>query len=244
MSLFFSPPLLNNQDQAQPNKNCTPGKYYFLFFLQDNSPLVFALHAVFSAPRWRNSSLLFDFLFLLDGVEPHSKNIILTAFSSSFVKYFPMWTKTKKKKSGGGGKKSRRGKRVAETQSWSCFQLQLFFSLPKFSGVFFFFHRRAKKKCNRTREVPQLGRECDRRGLPVSQGLLQYVYSSGPSSPMEAFRTGGERSRRCVHKPRKVSGSVASLWTFQQGGVRRDRCERWWDDLQSSESKKIIIIFK
>lgn len=156
MSLFFSPPLLNNQDQAQPNKNCTPGKYYFLFFLQDNSPLVFALHAVFSAPRWRNSSLLFDFLFLLDGVEPHSKNIILTAFSSSFVKYFPMWTKTKKKKSGGGGKKSRRGKRVAETQSWSCFQLQLFFSLPKFSGVFFFFTGEQKKNVIAHEKFPNL----------------------------------------------------------------------------------------
>lgn len=52
--------------------------------------------------------------FLLDGVEPHSKNIILTAFSSLFVKYVPMWTTTREKKnqervqlSGGEGEKKK-----------------------------------------------------------------------------------------------------------------------------------------
>ena len=107
--------------------------------------------------------------------------------------------------SGGEGEK----KKVAEAKESLKLQLFFFFFSPKFSGVFF--HRRTKKnKFNRTLEVLQLGRECDRRGLAVSQGLLQYVYSSGPSSPMEAFRTGGERSRRCVHEPRKVSESVDS----------------------------------
>lgn len=40
-----------------------------------------------------------------------------------------------------------------------------------------------------------------RRGL----SLAGTVYSSGPSSPMEAFRAGGERSSRCVQRLRRVS---------------------------------------
>lgn len=200
----------------------TPGKkkLFILCFLQDNSPLVFALHAVFSAPRWRNSSFLFlfwGFFFLLDGVEPHSENIILTAFSSSFVKYVPMWTTTREKKSGEGSTFRRRGRKKKSQRQKSRWNSNFFFLFfPKvFRGVFS--PENKKNKFNRTLEVLQLGRECDRRGLAVSQGLLQYVYSSGPSSPMEAFRTGGERSRRCVHEPRKVSESVDSRWTFQQG---------------------------
>ena len=159
------------------------------------------------------------FFFLLDGVEPHSENIILTAFSSSFVKYVPMWTTTREKKIRRGfnfQEEREKKKKVAEAKESLKLQLFFFLFFPKvFRGVFS--PENKKNKFNRTLEVLQLGRECDRRGLAVSQGLLQYVYSSGPSSPMEAFRTGGERSRRCVHEPRKVSESVDSRWTFQQG---------------------------
>lgn len=85
------------------------------------------------------------------------------------------------------------------------------------------FPLRTQKHEKQSQKVLQLGRELQRRGLLLSQGDSWYVYSSGPCSPMEAFRTRkGGGGLCCIHAAQNIGNTRFMLNVPNKEAVVRD----------------------
>lgn len=101
------------------------------------------------------------------------------------------------------------------------------------------FPLRTQKHEKQSQKVLQLGRELQRRGLLLSQGDSWYVYSSGPCSPMEAFRTRkGGGGLCCIHAAQNIGNTSFMLNVPNKEAVVRDTQLRdTWTDKNNKRNR-------
>lgn len=104
----------------------------------------------------------------------------------------------------------------SQTESCSCSNSQVFLCVCLFSE---FFTERKKRQKKQPEKFPNLAVN-NNDVVFSSRRDSWYVYSSGPSSPMEAFRTGGERSTCCIQRLQKILESRGLSWRRCKAMVR------------------------